>query len=275
MTTDYFKQLKGLIYEDITKAVIEVNNNKNKLEREELSDLYYLIGYHFSVEQAYNESFRFLKEAEKYSINNEQVSNVFINYAENYIDLDDYEKAESFLFKSLRKTEDNLKKGDIYRNLGLVYLFLEDWNKSIKYFSKSLDYYLNIEHVNRYKLESNKFHLATLYLRKINEINKGIEIFEELINDDNVNCSIKQDSLVEIGHHYYENQDYENALVYYGKSLNYLDEDFNSSVYFYMGDSHRVLKDYPNAIKFYEKYLIYNPEDKETLERLERLKEKK
>ncbi|MCK5708876.1 MAG: tetratricopeptide repeat protein [Candidatus Aureabacteria bacterium] len=265
--------LKNLIKEDAKKASIEIDKSRDYLSKQALAEILFLLGSRFADDGNYDESFVSLREAEKITKDNELLCDIFLCYVDNYIFLDKYEEAESFLNKCLELTKDNLKLGDVYFNMGLIYELKSEWNKSIYPFEKSIKYFEKVDGIDSFKIETSKYYLGFISLRRLKQVYNGLEILKELISGRDVTNYTKHNSLVEIGHYYFENKDYENALVYYSRSLEYIDESFDGRVYFYMGDSHRVLKDKVNAIRYYEKYLEYDPDDKNTLESLKNLRE--
>ncbi len=172
-----------------------------------------------------------------------------------YQKLNDTERALMFLLKSI-KLKNNFFLS--HYNLANLYLFLKKYNMAIEEYQKTLSYTGNYDK----KFLSNVFLGIGNCYQYLNDVTKAIENYQLSLKYNKNNIK----TYYNLAFLYYNNKYYDEAIKMFNKILRYSTKNkINKNIYFYIGNSYRILKEYKNMEKYYKKMLKLNPYHKDTL----------
>lgn len=236
---------------NFNKILQLINSEKYKEVRDELLNLENSCNNDFifyDLLAQICEKLNFQKEAISYYEKSLFINNDFYqskyNLAILYYKLKNFNKSQELFFQIINKNKNDFNS---YYNLGVIKYDQKQFSDAILFLQKAIS------------LKNDSFishhHLAMCY-ESMGKFDLAIQIYTKAITLDDVNCSI---SLNNLGNIYLELKDFEKAVFFFQKALNYKVK--KSSIYFNLGIANFGLNKIFESLSFFEKAIDLDPKN--------------
>ena len=175
----------------------------------------------FYLDKDFNTSLKLLNSL-SIDLEDENIGNIYLAKANNYMSLKDFNKAIYYLNKAYPLFNKNLiRKAQLINNLGNAYSNLNQETKALSYYKKALEIRNNDQHTSNNELGEVHANISSSYL-KLNELQKAYIHLEQAkkyyLNNNPVDQLAISNIEESIGQYHLKRFDFESALKSYEHS---------------------------------------------------------